>query len=103
VGRRVKLSSGHEMPAVGLGTYMLDADEAYDSVRHALGVANYRLIDTAAVYKNEAAVGRAIKDSGVARGEIFVTTKLHPRDHGRDRAYAAGITSLERLGLSYVE
>jgi diketogulonate reductase-like aldo/keto reductase len=90
------------MPMLGFGTHKLIDDEGYDQVLLALR-RGYRLIDTASVYKNEVEVGKAIKDSGVPREEVFVVTKLHPRSHGKGKAYEAAAASLERLGLDYVE
>jgi 2,5-diketo-D-gluconate reductase A len=99
---RVTLNNGRRMPQLGLGTWRLTPEEAYPAVLHALK-AGYRLIDTAVVYHNEEAVGNAIRDSGIPREEVFLTTKLHPRDHGAGSAYKACIESLERLGMDYVD
>jgi methylglyoxal/glyoxal reductase len=76
--------------------------ETYESVLHALRH-GYRHIDTAALYRNEEDVGRAIRDSGVPREEVYVTTKLWNTDHGYDRAMKAFDASLSRLGLDYVD
>lgn len=100
---RLTLSSGHAMPMLGLGTYQLVPKDLACVIPHALGTCGYRLLDTAAVYKNEAAVGEAIAASGVHRADVFVTTKLHPKDHGEERAYEAGLAALGRLGLEYIE
>ena len=70
-----KLNNGIEMPMAGIGTFLLTPDEAQASVESALSC-GYRLIDTANAYMNEKAVGRAMKASGLARGEIFLETKL---------------------------
>jgi diketogulonate reductase-like aldo/keto reductase len=86
------------MPLLGLGTSRLAS--AYEAVRSALEL-GYRHIDTAAMYGNEAEVGRAVRDSGVARAEIFVTTKLANGDH--DDVEGAIAASLERLGLEYID
>jgi 2,5-diketo-D-gluconate reductase A len=96
----VKLARGDEMPLVGFGTWQLSGARCYDAVRHALEV-GYRLIDTATIYGNEREVGRAVRDSGVAREELFVTTKLPPREAGRERAIIAA--SLRALGMEYVD
>jgi diketogulonate reductase-like aldo/keto reductase len=96
----VKLAKGGEMPLVGFGTWLLSRSRCYDAVRHALEV-GYRLIDTATIYGNEREVGRAVRDSGVARDELFVTTKLPPREAGRERATIAA--SLRALGMEYVD
>lgn len=100
---RVVLNNGVEMPLLGFGVFqMTDLDECERSVNDALDV-GYRLLDTAASYGNEEAVGRAIKGSGLARDEVFVTTKLWINDAGFDKAKAAFERSLERLGLDYVD
>lgn len=98
----VTLNDDHTMPVLGLGVGELSEGEAEDAVAAALE-AGYRLIDTAAVYGNEAAVGRAIKASGVPREEIFVTTKLATADFGFKSSRDALTASLERLGLDYVD
>ena len=91
------------MPVLGFGVFQIpDAEECERSVSEALRV-GYRLIDTAASYGNEAAVGNAIKQAGVAREEIFVTTKLWIQDAGYERAKAAFERSLQRLGLEYLD
>lgn len=81
----VKLPSGASMPLLGFGTWQIRGNEAYRAVRHALET-GYRHLDTATMYGNEDQVGRALRDSGVPRGEIFVTTKLPPDRVGRERA-----------------
>ena len=98
-----KLNNGVEIPILGLGTYQLGDDaQTYEAVRYALDV-GYRHIDTAAAYHNEASIGRAIKESGVNRGDIFVTTKLWNEEQRKDRQYEAFEESLERLGVDYVD
>lgn len=97
------LTNGTKMPAVGFGTWQTPAgDVAYNSVLAALK-AGYRHIDTAAYYGNEESVGQAIKDSGIPREDIFVTTKLWNDAHGYEQTKMAFGESLERLGLSYVD
>jgi 2,5-diketo-D-gluconate reductase A len=96
----VTLASGGVMPLVGLGTWQMSGSRCYDAVRAALDV-GYRLIDTATIYGNEREVGRAVRDSGVAREELFVTTKLPPHDAGRERATIAA--SLRALGMESVD
>ena len=99
----VVLNSGVEMPILGFGVYQItDADECERSVYEALQT-GYRLIDTASAYMNEEAVGHAIKRSGVAREEIFVTTKLWVSDAGYESAKKAFERSLQRLQLSYLD
>ena len=97
----VRLQNGVPMPVFGLGTWkMADGDETSRAVRAALD-AGYRLIDTATLYGNEASVGTAIRDSGIPREEIFLTTKLWPTDYFRPRE--AFETSLKELGMDYVD
>jgi 2,5-diketo-D-gluconate reductase A len=99
----VVLNNGVEMPLLGFGVFqMTDLDECERSVRDALEV-GYRLLDTAASYGNEEAVGRAIKSSGLARDELFVTTKLWVSDAGYESGLRAFERSLGRLGLDYVD
>jgi 2,5-diketo-D-gluconate reductase A len=96
------MADGNAIPQLGLGTWPLDDDEAVAVVGDALG-AGYRLVDTAANYGNEAGVGRAVRESDVPREEIFVTTKLPGRQHGRREALAGLDESLHRLGLDFVD
>ncbi|MGE2733886.1 aldo/keto reductase [Mycolicibacterium vaccae] len=98
----VTLNDDHTMPVLGLGVGELSETETESAVAAALD-AGYRLIDTAAAYGNEAAVGRAIKASGVPREDIFVTTKLATADQGFKSSRDALQASLERLGLDYVD
>lgn len=97
------LNNGVKMPIFGLGVYKsADGEETYNAVRWALD-AGYRHIDTAAMYGNEASVGRAIRDSGIPREEIFVTTKLwntEIREHNEENALKA---SLAKLNMDYVD
>ncbi len=100
------LNDGTEMPQIGLGTWKLTGDEAVRVVREAISV-GYRHIDTASLYGNEEAVGRAIRDAvaagDVTRDELFVTTKLRNEDQGSQRAQEAFRESLGRLGLEYID
>ena len=99
----VTLNNGVKMPILGLGVWKSEeGSEAYNAVRYAID-AGYRHIDTAAIYGNEQSVGRAIKESGVDRSELFITTKLWNEEMRRDNQYAAFEASLERLGLDYVD
>jgi diketogulonate reductase-like aldo/keto reductase len=93
---------GHQvaMPMVGFGTWRLRGSTAYESVRSALEI-GYRHLDTATMYGNEAEVGRAIRDSGVDRGDVFITTKLPPGNAGRERATIDA--SLRDLGTDHVD
>jgi len=97
---RVDLDRGVTMPMVGFGTWRLRGARAYEAVRYALEV-GYRHIDTATMYQNEAEVGRAVRDSGLDRRELFITTKLPPENAGHERATIA--TSLRALGTEYVD
>ncbi|GAB7191313.1 aldo/keto reductase [Kineococcus sp. NUM-3379] len=99
---RVPLNNGVEMPQLGLGVWQVPDDEATAAVTTALE-AGYRLVDTAAVYGNEAGVGRALAAAGVPREELFVTTKLWNAEQGAERALRAFDASLERLGLDHVD
>ena len=97
------LNNGVSMPMVGFGVFQVaDAEECARSVHSALEV-GYRLIDTAQSYGNEEAVGEGIRRSGIARDQIFVTTKLWVSDAGYEKAQAAFAASLARLGMEYVD
>jgi diketogulonate reductase-like aldo/keto reductase len=99
----VHQNDGTAMPLLGFGTYQIpDGGACYRAVRHALDV-GYRHIDTAAFYGNEEDVGRAVRDSGLARADLYVTTKLWNSDQGYDSALRAFERSLKRLGLDYVD
>ncbi len=98
----LRLLHGAEIPQLGLGTSPMTDDEAERVVADAIG-AGYRLIDTAENYGNEVGVGAGIKASGVAREELFVTTKFNKRWHGRDLAAEAYAGSIDRLGLDYLD
>lgn len=95
----VGLNDGTRIPQLGLGTYRLDDDDAYRVVTDALEI-GYRHIDTASMYRNEEGIGRAIRDSGIPRNELYITTKLWngEQPHARD---ALG-RSLDKLGLDHV-
>ncbi|WP_429949753.1 aldo/keto reductase [Enterococcus sp. AZ101] len=98
-----KLANGSSIPRLGLGVWQVkDGDEAVDSVKWALET-GYRLIDTAAAYKNEASVGEGIRQSGIPRDEIFVTTKLWNADQGYESTLQAFDESLAKLQLDYVD
>jgi 2,5-diketo-D-gluconate reductase A len=98
----IALNDENTMPAIGLGVAELSDDETERAVSAALEM-GYRLIDTAAVYGNEAAVGRAIAASGIPRAELFITTKLANADQGLTSTQNACKASLERLGLDYLD
>jgi 2,5-diketo-D-gluconate reductase A len=94
------LGPGVTMPMVGFGTWQIRGNSAYESVRSALE-AGYRHLDTATMYRNEAEVGRAIRDSGLDRADIFITTKLPPGNAGRERDTIEA--SLRDLGVDQVD
>ena len=95
----ITLNNGTQCPVVGIGTFMLSPAEAQNSVREALKM-GYRLIDTANAYVNERAVGRGMKESGVKREEIFLSTKLWPSEYENENAVDE---TLKRLGVDYVD
>jgi len=98
----VTLGSGEQIPQLGYGVFQVPAKETERAVAEALSV-GYRHIDTAAAYRNEAGVGEALRASGLARDECFVTTKCWNEHHGREQAKRACRASLERLGLSHID
>jgi diketogulonate reductase-like aldo/keto reductase len=98
----VTLNNGTRMPQIGFGVFRVPEDETRRAVLTAVE-AGYRSIDTASLYGNEAAVGRAVADCGVPREELFVTTKLWNDDQGYASAFRAFAASMERLGLDYVD
>ena len=100
--RTVTLNTGAAMPAVGFGVFKVPPDDVQLAVERALQT-GYRLIDTAAMYRNEAGVGRAIRASGLPRRDVFVTTKLNNDAHGTEEALRAFDRSLTELGLDDVD
>ncbi|MFD9304121.1 aldo/keto reductase [Streptomyces sp. NPDC060048] len=99
----VTLNNGVQMPILGFGVYQIPPEQTEQAVTDALA-AGYRLLDTAAAYGNEEAVGRAIKASGIAREELFVTTKLWVQDNpAEDNSRRAFETSLTKLGLDHLD
>ncbi|CEG29744.1 aldo/keto reductase [Bacillus sp. B-jedd] len=98
-----KLHNGVEMPLFGLGVYKVEEGaEAEKTVNEALKL-GYRLIDTAAMYQNEEGVGKAVRDSGLPRKEVFVTTKVWNSDQGYESTLNAFETSRQKLGLDYID
>ena len=95
----IKLNNNIECPVIGIGTFMLSPADAQNSVREALKM-GYSLVDTANAYVNERAVGRGIKESGINRGDIFLSTKLWPSEYENPNAV---YETLERLGVDYVD
>jgi len=98
----VTLNNGVQMPILGFGVFQVPAEQTEKIVTDALA-AGYRHLDTAAAYGNEDGVGRAIKASGIARDDLFITTKLWVHDGGEDGTMRAFDTSLKRLGLDYLD
>lgn len=101
--KNVTLNNGIQMPVLGFGVYQItDPAECEQAVYDAL-MAGYRLLDTAAVYRNEEAVGRAVIKSGIPRKELFITTKLWIQDSGYENAKRAFEESLKRLQMDYLD
>ncbi len=100
--REVRLNNGVMMPSVGFGVYQIDKSETKTAVLEALEV-GYRMIDTAASYFNEREVGEAIRESGMPRESVFVTSKLWVQDYEYDDALRAFDRSLSELGLDYID
>jgi 2,5-diketo-D-gluconate reductase A len=96
----VRLSDGVAIPLIGFGTWQLDGDDAYNGVRAALEI-GYRHIDTATAYANEDKVGAAVRDSGVGRENVFITTKCPPGNAGREAETLDA--SLHALGVDFVD
>jgi len=99
---RTPLSHGGEMPVLGLGVWEASGKKCVEAVKHALRV-GYRLVDTAKIYGNEKEVGVAVRESGVPREDLFVTTKVWTSDQGYESTLRACDASLERLGMEYVD
>lgn len=98
-----KLNDGNKIPAIGFGTFQIPADgSTYEAVSQALKL-GYRHIDTAVAYFNEQEVGKAIKDSGIPRDQIWVTSKMWLQDYAYEDAKKSIDTSLQKLGLDYVD
>jgi diketogulonate reductase-like aldo/keto reductase len=98
----VTLNNGLKMPQLGLGVWRIPNDEVADNVQAAIA-SGYRLIDTAAIYRNEEGVGEGVRQCGLPREELFVTSKLWNSDQGYDSAIKAFEASLDRLGLDYLD
>jgi 2,5-diketo-D-gluconate reductase A len=99
---KVSLSDGVEIPQLGFGVFLVPPEETREAVQEALAV-GYRHVDTAAAYRNEEGVGAAIRESGLPREEVFVTTKLWNSQHGYDSALRAIDKSLTRLAMDHVD
>lgn len=100
--KTVTLHSTIEMPQLGFGVWQVEENEAVPAVTKAIET-GYRSIDTAAIYGNEKQVGEAIRQSGAARDELFITTKVWNTDQGYDNTLKSFETSLDKLGLDYVD
>ena len=98
----VTLNNGIKMPKLGYGVYQTAPNDTERAVSDALEI-GYRLIDTAAAYDNDQGVGAAIRQSGIPREDLFVTTKLWVQDHGYDNTLRAFDTSMKKLGLDYLD
>jgi len=100
---RTELNNGVKMPWLGLGVYLVkEGDEVKNAVRSAIE-AGYESIDTAAIYKNEEGVGEAIRESGIARDKLFLTTKVWNKDQGYESTLAAFNTSIKKLGVDTLD
>lgn len=103
IDHKLKLHNGTNMPQFGLGVYRVeDGQEVVNTIKTALQL-GYRMIDTAAFYQNEEGVGQAIRESGIPREEIFVTTKVWNTDQGYENTIKAFETSMGKLGLEYLD
>lgn len=98
----IKLNDGNTIPPIGFGTYKATEQEGIESVKQALEN-GYRLLDGAARYENEEAVGKGIKESGVSREDVFITTKVWREHLGYEETKKAFYTSLKQLGLDYID
>src|SRR5690625_3885439 len=96
------LNNGLQIPQLGYGVWKIPDEEAAPAVKQALE-AGYRLIDTATVYKNERGVGKALAETRIPREDLFITTRVWNSDQGYDNTLKAFDTSLEKLGLDYVD
>ncbi len=103
IDSREKLNSGIEIPVFGFGTYQLTGEKRVKEAVTAALAKGYRLIDTAQMYGNEEYVGEAIRQSGIPREEVFITTKLDNNQHGYDKAKKSFDKSMNRLQLGYVD
>jgi 2,5-diketo-D-gluconate reductase A len=99
---KLDLNDGHQIPQLGFGVFQIPPEDTAEAVTRALNI-GYRLIDTAAMYENEAGVGEAIRNGRLERDDVFVTTKLANDEHGHDDALRGFENTLEQLGLDYVD
>ena len=100
--KKMILNNGNPIPAVGLGTWLIDNDKVADVIRAAVKL-GYRHIDTAQAYENEEGVGIGIRECGIPREELFVTTKVMAELKDYDSAYKSVVGSLEKMGLAYLD
>ena len=101
--KKIRLSNGYEIPSIGFGTWQApDGEVAYNAIKTALEC-GYRHLDCASIYRNEASLGKAVKESGIAREEIFVTSKLWTKKRGYENAKAGFEKTIETLGLDYLD
>lgn len=96
------MSNGNKIPCVGYGTYKTSDEDVYEAVLSAIK-GGYRHIDTAAFYKNEGGVGKAVRECGIAREELFVTSKVWNTDRGYEKTRRAFAETMDRLGLDYLD
>ncbi len=96
------LNNGVKMPLLGLGVYDMYNQEAEQATSWALEM-GYRLVDTASMYENEKEIGKAIRESGIPRSDIFLTTKVNNADHGYDSTLKAFETSMKKLNCDYID
>ena len=101
--KMVKLSNGYEIPSIGFGTWQAPDGEVAFLANMAALKCGYRHIDCAAIYRNEASLGKAVRESGIAREDIFVTSKLWTKKRGYENAKAAFAKTMEQLGLDYLD
>ena len=99
----VKLNNGVEMPRFGIGTFLQPSDEVCEQSCLTALKAGYRHIDTAHAYQDEAGVGRAVKESGIPREEIWITSKLWPTEYGEGKTLKAIDEMLKRMQLNYID
>lgn len=98
-----KLNDGNKIPSFGFGVFQIPADgSTYDAVKLALSL-GYRHIDTAEAYGNEGEVGKAVRDSGIPRNEIWITSKLWPQDYAYDDVLKTIDYTLDKMGLDYLD
>ena len=101
--QNIKLNDGNSIPAIGFGVFLVEPNgPTYEAVKEAIK-AGYRHIDTAAAYFNEEDVGKAVRDSGVSRDEVFITSKLWLQDYGYEAAKKGIDASLQKLGMDYMD